>query len=101
MMLQKLFTKTQTKHTVRTYFGSSWEFWKREITQALWDWGVDGPFCNDPECGQRLMPSTNLRASWRCIRCGATGNLPSNDFNTLRTNILRQFEEEARNLTMV
>ncbi|MBI4280881.1 hypothetical protein HY628_01650, partial [Candidatus Uhrbacteria bacterium] len=60
--------KTVIPHARRIYFGVSWDLWKREINRSLWDWGLDGPFCGDQTCGQRLMPES-LSGQWRCIRC--------------------------------
>lgn len=95
MMLQKFFSKTTLPHSIRTYFGTTWELWKREINHTLWDWGVDGPFCSDPRCAQRLVPTKNENI-WKCIRCGLARPLPSRDLASIRDNVIKFFEEEAR-----
>lgn len=95
MVFKKFFTKTTMSHTIRTYFGTAWEFWKREVTNTLWDWGIDGPFCSDQSCGQRLLPSTKNN-QWKCIRCGAQRVLPKTDLIAMREQAIRFFEEEMR-----
>lgn len=95
MVLKQIFMRASTTRASRTYFGSAWEFWKREIHQGLWDWAVDGPFCRDVICGQRLVPAHAV-GSWRCIRCGAKSIIPTTDLATLRGQVVQYFEEEAR-----
>lgn len=84
------------RHVEREYFNASWELWRREIDHVLWDWAIDGPFCHDQNCGQRLFPDHHLQTSWHCIRCGRQVELPKYDLATLRDRAIRFFEEEAR-----
>lgn len=91
------FLKTETPRTARTYFNATWEFWKRQAAHNLWDWAVDGPFCNDPNCSQRLVRTGGAR--WQCIRCRTETNIPHLDFTLLRERVIRFFEEEARSHT--
>lgn len=90
--------KTETPRAARTYFNATWEFWKRQAARNLWDWAVDGPFCNDPHCGQRLVHSKN-NARWQCVRCHTTTLIPLLDFTILRERVIRFFEEEVRSHT--
>lgn len=89
------FLKTDTPRTARTYFNTTWEFWKRQAASNLWDWAVDGPFCNDSACGQRLVHNKK-NSRWQCVRCRATTQIPYLDFMILRERVIRFFEEEAR-----
>jgi len=86
----------RVEHIARNYFNASWELWKREISQALWDWAIDGPFCKDTQCGQRLEPLSNAQGAWQCIRCHARTMLPQHDLVRLRNHIIQVFEEEVR-----
>ncbi|MDP3985407.1 MAG: hypothetical protein Q8P82_01465 [bacterium] len=98
MLLKKFFIKSTMPHTIRTYFGASWELWRREISRTLWDWGIDGPFCTDPHCSQRLE-QTKQRGIWKCIRCSQTSRLPKHDLISIRSQGIKFFEEEAREKT--
>ncbi|MBI4133222.1 hypothetical protein HY478_01260 [Candidatus Uhrbacteria bacterium] len=88
--------KTDISHAIRTYFDATWELWKREVDRALWDWAVDGPFCTDTVCGQRMRLARESLREWRCIRCGRASTLPKLDLATLRDRVIQSFEEEAR-----
>lgn len=88
--------KTDVPHVIRTYFDATWELWKREIDRALWDWAIDGPFCKDPACGQRIKQRVSGAREWRCIRCGRASTLPKLDLASLRDRVIQFFEEEAR-----
>lgn len=95
--MQKLY---RAEHVLREYFDASWELWRREMNRALWDWAIDGPFCKDQNCGQRLEPVKDPAGVWQCIRCHSRTVLPQNDLVRLRNHIIRVFEEEVRHAEM-
>jgi len=91
---QKIVALQQSTHVMRTYFDATWELWRREVNRVLWDWAVDGPFCKDKKCSQRMTPVHGKKNSWVCIRCGSHSKLPKVDYIILRGLVIQNFEEE-------